>query len=407
MLLFRYRDNELLNTLYPERQHRWLKPTKRRLVNEIDLNKFSFIDEPNQTMHNLHKIVEAECEAKDGYVNFRDPRILDIGPYVVLAVMSSGMAPFLRGGVMDTGVKKVIEAVNLRTFMGIRPFAGLDKDQNVWAFRLRQRHPGPATATPPQAIGFSKVADELVDTVGDWLAALPVPLTLSDDAREELNKIVTEMLDNAERHGKNDTKLGDWYVAGFMGKRGGNNDDSGERPWYDCHLAFVNLGRTIAETLLNPGRTAIPRGWEAYRKLHRSPRGPSESLLATVWAMQDGVTSIPGVLGGLGMMEMVQMCNKLGGTSDLAHQPTITIISGRSCIQFAGPYKSFLSSATDARMPRRQPFNQRGTFNRPPDSDYVFDLDHRFPGTIVALRFSFDHEAIYERLDEHEEHDDN
>ena len=395
MLLFKYKSNEILDSLYPARRMQWLKPAKRRKTERIGLDNFSFVDSPNRTMHTLYQIARAECQARDGYLDFHDTRILDIGPYVVLGIMSRAMAPFLLGGSMDIAVKKVIEAVDLRSFMGIRPFKSLEDDKNVWAFRIRQRHPGKLTAEPERAIGFSLVADQLVDTVDDWLAALPRPLRLTQDARGQLNKLVTEMLDNAERHGGVGDELGDWYVAGFMARRGADGEGDGDRHWYDCHIAFVNLGHTIADTIQTTTHPIIRRDLDRYLSKHRARQGPSGALLASLYAMQDGVSSIPDLAAGMGMMEMVQLCNELGGTEDPEHQPAITIISGRSCIRFAGPYKTFLPF-TSGLKGRRQPFNRQGEFELPPDNDYVFDLDYGFPGTIVAARFSLDHEAMYQ-----------
>ena len=67
--------------------------------------------------------------------------------------------------------------------------------------------------------------------------------------------------------------------------------------------------------------------------------------------------------------------------------------------QFAGPYKECFFSNEESRA-RVQTFNTERQFDFPPDRRYVFDLDVKFPGTIVALQFSLDHEALEAQTNE-------
>lgn len=398
---YRYKKDLILNTLYPARPRSWMTSAKRKKAVSFRLQGFSFVDAPNETMRTLRDIAAAECEARTGRLDFGDNQILDIGPYVVLGLMSKGMAPFLLGGTISVPVQKVIEAVGLREFMRMNEFQDLKDKKDVWAFRLRQRNPGTPTATPAKAIKFSMVADELVDTVNEWLGALPSPMKLLDHAKPHLSTIVTEILDNAERHSRPGEEIGEWYVAGFMARSKANDADKRNRdyPWHDCHVAMANLGTTIAESILQSSVSKeISKDLNSYIARHRSKSGPSRDVLATLYAMQDGVSSLPG-RGGMGMMELIQLTNVLGGTDDENHQPAITIISGKSCIRFSGPYRGVHREGTDGRR-RVQPFNARKSFESPPDEKYVFDLEDVFPGTIVALRFSLDHEALEARTHE-------
>ena len=395
MFWAKYKDNTILNALYPARQQRWAVPVSRKNTVCFNLEGFSFVDAPNETMRKLRDIAVAECEVRAGRLDFGDNQILDIGPYVVWGLMSKGMAPFLIGGVMNVSVQKVIEAVGLREFMRMEKFQGLKDEKDVWAFKLRQRNPGKHTATPERAIGFSKVADDLVDTVNEWLGALPIPMELRDPAKPRLNKIVTEILDNAERHGRPGGETGDWYVAGFMARRELKASGGESREWYDCHVAMVNLGTTIAKSILQTPVERVRKNLNLYIARHHSRFGSSKNALATLYAMQDDVSSLPG-RGGKGMMDMIELTNVLGSTDDENHQPAITIISGKSCVRFAGPYKGCFPMGGEG--PRRvQSFDTRKTFEFPPDGKYVSDLDDTFPGTIVAMRFSLDHEALEAR----------
>ena len=396
MFFAKYKENIILKSLYSDREKRWINPVNRKMIVHFDLKNFSFIDSPNNTMNRLRDIAVAECEARVGRLDFGDSLILDIGPYVVWGLMSNGMAPFLSGGKMGIPVQKVIEAVGLRKFMRMDEFKGLNSYRDIWAFPLRQRNPGIPTATPAKAIGFSKVADQLVDTVDEWLGALPVSMSLAMNARPQLNRIVTEILENAERHGRPGSEIGDWYVAGFMARREADDGNGENNELYVCHIAIVNLGITIAESISKSPDERMRTDLNRYTGRHRSRAGQSPDVLATLYAMQDGVSSLPEGRGGMGMMEMVALANELGGTEDVKRQPAITIISGRSCIRFSGPYKGYRPSPPSQK--RIQPFNTEGSLDSAPDMSYVFDLDFGFPGTIVTLRFSLDYKALMEKV---------
>ena len=171
------------------------------------------------------------------------------------------------------------------------------------------------------AIGFSRVADQLVDTVDEWLGALPVSLELTMAARGQLNRIATEMLENAERHGRPRDEVGDWYVAGFMARREADDRGGVLNVWYDCHVAIVNIGSTIAESILNSTETEekIRNDLDAYIAQHHSRARRSRELLATLYAMQDGVSSLPHPpVQDTGGIEQAGFCDLAPGRRDHA-----------------------------------------------------------------------------------------
>ena len=397
LFLFKYKANAILDSFYPDRKKKWINPAKRTDKKHFTLDQFSFVDQPNKTLLLLQDIAISECTTLTARLDFADAKILDIGPYIVWGLMSKGMSPYLIGGNMAIPVQKVIDAVNLRKFMRMAKFKGSADNKDVWAFPLKEKNPGTPTADPAHAFGFSKVADQLVDAINEWLGALPKKLCLTQKSRPDINKIVTEVLENAERHAG--TELEQWYVAGFMARYDSTDADNHSHEWYDCHIAFVNLGNTISEAMRGSTTTRIYNDLQSYLDKHYSPSGPSRDTLATLYAMQDGISSLPEGAGGKGMMDMVELTNQLGHTEDIDHQPRISIISGKSCVQFAGPYKGCFFQNEESRV-RVQTFNTERRFDFPPDRRYVFDLDVKFPGTIVALRFSLDHEALEAQANE-------
>ena len=209
---------------------------------------------------------------------------------------------------------------------------------------------------------------------------------LTSKAKQHLNKIVTEILDNAERHGQRGEAVGDWHVAGFTARREiPNHDDA-----HDCHIAFVNTGITIAENIQRISEERLRTDLSRYVDMHGKQSRQSPETLATLYAMQDGVSSLPEGKGGLGMMDMVDMANRLGTTNDSGRQPAVTIISGHSCIRFADRFRGYSKRDNSGRV---QLFNDSCDVEFPPDRHYVFDMTYAFPGTVVAMRFSLDCQA--------------
>jgi hypothetical protein len=161
----------------------------------------------------------------------------------------------------------------------------------------------------------------------------------------------------------------------------------------------VSLGRTIAESLATcDGVTKRDLG--AYCQRHKSSR-LSEETLATVFALQDGVSRLPQGYGrsrgGVGMMDMVQFMNELSGTPPVKLSPRLVIISGHACVTFRDSYRMgaperAVRQGTSAR--RVQWFNVQNDVGHPPDAEYAFALPRRFPGTLISLRFCLGHAAL-------------
>jgi len=245
-----YKENAILSAFVQNRKRKWITPIERskKPVNlRFTLKNFSFVDKPVETMEQLRRIAEAECTSFIGQLDFEDEVVLDIGPYVVLAWMWRDMCPFLRNGSMGIPVKKVIEAVHLRKFLRMAKFKMAIERKDVWAFPLMERTPGHHDATLQKSVAFSIAADKLVETINEWLSKLPVPMHLSREAEARVNKIATEILDNAERHGGIGDERGNWQIAGCMARE----KTSGKPYSYDCHVAIVNLGTVISSNMFD------------------------------------------------------------------------------------------------------------------------------------------------------------
>lgn len=395
------KHSSLLDALAPGRMDNWIPGAKRRQEKEIEVSEFSFLDNPIRTLETLASIADAEASCYRAEVNFEDQHVLDIGPYLVWGMMRHKMAPFMTGGRIKSSVTKVLRAVNLHNYMNIQ--LADSQSEDVWSFPIKFRRPVGTTAnsdlvkSPPT---FSKISDELVDTVDRWLQKINSNFALSTKDMSSLNRMTTEILENAERH-SDSNKDGDWVVAGFMARREARAKKSAkeenEQYIYVCHIAFVSLGLTIGETIADSEAQEVQRTVEKYRHLHGSgalKKGIPNEVLDTIVAMQDGISRFrqdgPHSRGGVGMMEAINFAADLGKTDNPDHQHAVCIISGRALIKFSGAYPG----GKEIEGRRIQWFNKENSLEFSPDENYVTSLNRRFPGTVITMRFVLDPQRL-------------
>lgn len=399
-LLKRFIDSPILTALLPDRLERWIPITKRRnreFVVELTLRDFSIIDNPGDTLKAIKKIAEIECEAVSGQLHFDDTHCADIGAYLVLAEIWPAIPNLFRGGRMSKPVQKVIEAVGLREPLRMK-FPEANELDDVWAFPLHRRRPAGASRSPTRDLEpqrREKVADRFCAAVNEWLALPEIEMELSEHGLSWFSSIIGELLDNAERHSKLLGNDGSWSVAAFMARRIENG-----QVVYRCHMAFLSEGTSIAESLENCA-PEISEELDAYCGRHYRA-GQSRDTLATLFAIQDGVTrdtlaSAEG-RGGVGFQDVLRFVDDLGGTSAVGYEPKLTIVSGRSCLRLRPPY--MIGQRRGTHAPRVLWCNEHNDAASPPDPAYVFDLEERFGGTIVGLAFVLDPEYLRTKIDE-------
>ena len=383
------RRSDVLDALYPERVGRWLPAWRRTEDIVIDIERFSFIDHPRETLRTLRRIAEAEASARNVVINLQDGHCLDIGPFMVLGMLREKMLPVVRGGRITRKLRQVIEAVDLSAFLRMR-FSREERSQDVYPFPLRQRRRSGSSRSDNFAMYVTSeeaVDTRFADTVNAWLAALEPPLELPRGDRAQLMTLIGEILDNAKRHSDPIAEDGTWTIAGFMEARSRGDDTTA----YVCHLAIISPGATIFETL-QEAPADVRESLRSYARVHRRAGAKcDEEALWTACSLQDTVSRVPisikGSAGGFGMMTLVETIAELGRSSKPDEQPAMAILSGASCVLVRSPHTKPMKKKSGHRV---LAFNADNSLEQPPDPEYVFNLPHRFPGTIVAARFHLD-----------------
>jgi hypothetical protein len=396
LLVARFRESPLLDAILPGRRQQWMLALSRRASTEIQLDRFSFLDNPKETLSAIRTLAQIGCTAVNARLHFNDPTCTDIGAYLVLGEIWPALSPFFSGGRMSPPVQKVMEAVGLRRLMQMRLKAVRDLE-DIWAFPVRQRRPFGEHKSAQWMLQPQRdqhAADDLCDQISTWLGVPDPPHELSDEGRAWISTIVLELLNNAQRHSDPVTEDGSWAVTAFMGRSVENAKDV-----FRCHLGILSVGASIAESLNTcAARTAAEI--EQYLAMHRGS-GISPATLKTLYALQDGVTRDRDAeaknRGGVGFQEVIAMMNLLGGVSFPGQEPRLTIVSGTSCISLRAPY------IMGERMhgpgsPRVLWFNPDNIVTEPPSNSHVFDLSEPFAGTIISLSLILDGSYLREKF---------
>lgn len=390
-LNYRFLECSNLAAIRPNRAQYWRPlPKRKSKTSEIDCVDFSFIDDPISTMRTFEKIVTAECDSKGFRVNFTDKYVMDVGPYMLLGELREKMTPVILGGRISASTQKVLEAVQLRSFLRMGSF-GKIKSTDVWPLPMRDRRgagqSNPTSNIAVQASRTERVGDQTARSVNEWLRKLEPAEELTQYGATSLKTVVTEALNNAERHGRIGGD-GQWVTAGFMARR--PHPIYGTRvPVHICNVGLMNIGLPICETIREAPEKV--RGQvQRYVERHAGS-GLSAETLASVFALQDGISRVEQTAGkpsgGTGMMDIVEFANAVGVPHGDGLDTRVAIVSGHSYIRFAGLYGKGKLTESGRRL---QWFNPTNDVKEPPCSDNVKDLPCAFPGTLVSLRFVID-----------------
>jgi len=403
-LLRKFRPSPILDSVWPQRTSAWVDPAARIKSNDsaapaVELRNFSFLDHPRETLESLRQIAIMEAQERSARIDFSDLTCADVSSYMILAEFWHEMLPVFNGGRMEIHVQKVLVSVGLAQALGIR-VEGIQNLDDVWAFPLmRRRARGTSSSTDRYRDRQTRevVSDQFCDAMNLWLGRAEIGRQLNDEGRGWIKNIIGEILENAERHSDGERRDGSWSIAGFMTR---DDNDEGERS-FRCHLGFINLGDTFSRSLARGTPDTVQRIQSYVRRCHAQGCKLSSETLWTLCAIQDGITSVRDAdlqdRGGYGLQEMLDMVSILGHSTRAAWSPKVTILSGSSCIMVREPYTRGLRAAQDE--PRTLWFNEENTADLPPDERYVFDLNVRFPGSLISVQFVLDPEFLRGKSD--------
>ncbi|WP_146010357.1 hypothetical protein [Acidimangrovimonas sediminis] len=400
LLLGSYKPSVLLGGLVKNREKAWLSVPKRikvRQSQQVTVSNFSFLENPSATIKTLASIANSEAQCLAASIDFTDEHCLDIGPWLVLSVMRQDMLPIFVGGAISNSMSKVMAALRLDETLSMQVLPVWSGKQDIWAFPVKQRRP-PGTSTSPtlqlEPQTKEKTGDELCDAIDEWLATC-VQQELSRVGRRLVKTIVGETLDNAERH-SNPIQFpddGDWMVSGMTVRRGPDNS-----PSFQCQLAFLSVGSSVAETI-DTCPSEIKDRMDRYVRAHRGAfvnKQLASEHLKTIFALQPGVSRDPEAVergsGGTGFSDILRLFADLAGIESETSKAKLAIVSGRTCIHIGFPLVR--SNMWKFGTPGEIWFNEANSESEPPDKRFVIGLDEEFKGTLVTMAFTLNREYL-------------
>lgn len=392
LLLARRKDSIFLDGILPHRRTNWV-PLAARLKTQrtarLMVENFSFLRNPAGTMQALRAIAEAEQDCLSAQIDFMDTTCADIGPWLVLAMMRSHLAPIFTGGAISNQMSKVLDALRLKDQLRFSVTPSWEGERDIWAFPLHMRRAAGTSTSPtvqidPQA--KEKAGDALCAAINTWLSEC-ADQELTAHGRRLVKKITGECLDNAERHSRREFENdGDWMLTGFMEKVRGAD---GHR--FRCQLAFLSVGSSISETVQDcaPETLDAMNRYVAAHKPSMPNHRSADGHLRTIFALQDMVTrdrhAYAEGRGGTGFRDIICFFWDLAGGEGDA---TLSVVSGRTCLTIDNTFRDLVFPQPSETF--NIWFNDTNDHTRPPDHAMVRELDSDFRGALITMGFTLD-----------------
>lgn len=226
---------------------------------------------------------------------------------------------------------------------------------------------------------------KLVEYVNACLARVKKELTPT--SWDSLATVIGEILANAEEHSTTNHR----FAIGYFQQHQGIGGSYGI-----FNLAIMNFGDTIYQKFKDKD-CPNPQAVESMKQLSNKYTEKGffkfnvfeEETLWTLYALQDGVTSIaPGlnVRRGHGSIQFIDHFLQLKGERDYKDAISVMwLLSGKSKIVFDGKYRLAKRHVGDSSF-NIMSFNEEGTFDVQPDRECVTFTPQHFPGTIIAAQ---------------------
>lgn len=215
---------------------------------------------------------------------------------------------------------------------------------------------------------------------------------LSSSAVDEIAQLVGEVVNNCEDH----SGRPEWWISAYLRQ-------SDEHTYGDCHVTIFNFGRTIAESMQTlPADAKLRLDIQAIVAHHRA-KGTlnakyTEEAVWTLCALQQRVSRKNAARSdvgnqGQGTVRLMEIFQRIGRVESAAAEPAMALISGRTYVSFSR-YRLRPMPEIGGESRRIIAFNRPNSMLLPPDTEAVRVLKHRFPGTILSLRFFLDRKYL-------------
>jgi hypothetical protein len=210
---------------------------------------------------------------------------------------------------------------------------------------------------------------------------------LSIDTIENLSTVFGEILINAEEHATQNFR----YSTGYFQQI---SNEKLKSAYGIYHLVILNFGDSIYQKFKSPKCTNLEikdRMAELSKKYTENnwfSKSFDEETLWTLYALQEGITSIPieEYKRGNGSIRFIEsFFNLKSNSQDLDNISKLSLISGNTNIIFDGKYE-ISDKLIGKDSFKVMTFNESGNIEDKPDRKYVKHIKDCFPGTIISAK---------------------
>ena len=371
-------------------------------------DKFSIIDYPKESYRFIQNVLGALITQKYSRIDidYSECTRLDLGAQALFDIILKEVFIFYEKcnmykktrpkvkeinavNVVDKNVQKLLFSVGSPVIHRNKPFKFSDIIPYPLCIHDREKNGDPVKIREQKDIDTTK----LIDYVIDCLKTLNRKLT--PEKLDDLSTVIGEILINAEEHSttKHRFSIGYFQEINEVGKHYGV-----------FRLAILNFGKTIYEKFKDPNcpnKSVVEKmkslSEQYTKKKYFVLKGFEEETLWTLYALQDGVTSVPPERyrkRGNGSIQFIEsFFNIKGKMKENDDCSKMVILSGNTNITFDG-YYNITTGIVNGEEYKFMTFNNSGKIDDKPDSKFVKFVDNYFPGTIISAQILFNEDDL-------------
>lgn len=374
--------------------------------------EFTIIDNPKESYKFIQNVLGALITQKYSKVSidYSECTRLGLGAQVLLDIILKDIIKFFKKcemykstrpkvdeingiNVFNENVHKLLFSVGSPVILSNKSFRYSDIIPYKLCIHDREVNGDPVKIREQKDLDTTK----LVDYVLDCLKTLN--RTLTPEKLDDLSTVIGEILINAEEHSTTKHR----FSIGYFREMNGNGKHYGV-----FRLVILNFGKTIYEKFKDPdcpNKQVVEKmkniSEQYTKRKYFVFREFEEETLWTLYAMQDGVTSVAPeryIRRGNGSIQFIEsFFNIKGPMKEFDDISKMTILSGNSSITFDGSYNITTGLVQNEEF-KYMTFNSSGKIEDKPDSKFVKYVNNYFPGTIISAKILFNEDDLIEEI---------
>ena len=374
--------------------------------------EFTLIDNPKESYKFIQNVLGALITQKYSKISidYSECIRLGLGAQVLLDIILKDIIKFFKKcemykstrpkvneingiNVFNENVHKLLFSVGSPVILSNKSFRYADIIPYKLCIHDREVNGDPVKIREQKDLDTTKLVDYVLDSLKT------LNRTLTPEKLDDLSTVIGEILINAEEHSTTKHR----FSIGYFHEMNGNGKHFGV-----FRLVILNFGKTIYQKFKDPGcpnKQVVEKmkniSEQYTKRKYFVFKEFEEETLWTLYAMQDGVTSVAPerfIRRGNGSIQFIEsFFNIKGPMKEFDDVSKMTILSGNSSITFDGSYNITTGMVENEEF-KYMTFNKSGKIEDKPDSKFVKYVNNYFPGTIISAKILFNEDDLIEEI---------